>query len=138
MRPFDPHSTLLVSYSEYCHHSLDEETAAQRNQYYCPKSSGGLDKNPGSPGFQSSARPTLSNSGRLLVGDIPGYIQESFFSLRDFEVGWILGLPGPSPSHEGWRKSYLGWGTEGSQTILQFMPVLHIVGVKAELVPLCR
>lgn len=49
---------------------------------------------------------------------------------------WVLLTP--SPSHEGWSKGYLGWGAKCSQTILQFVSVLHILGIKAELVPLCQ
>lgn len=79
---------------------------------------------------------------RLLVGHVPGHKQESAPSslspLRDFERGWILGLPGPSPSHEGWKKGYLGRWAECSQSVLQFVSVLHVLSVKAELVPLCQ
>jgi len=37
---------------------------------------GGLDENPRSLGSQSGACPTLSNSERLLVGDISGHIHQ--------------------------------------------------------------
>lgn len=72
------------------------------------------------------------------MGKVPGHIQESFSSLRDLEVGCVLGLPAPSPSHGGWSKGYLAWGAKCSQTILQFVSVFHVLGVKAELVPLCQ
>lgn len=48
-----------------------------------------------------------------------------------FTSSWLL-------PYEGWRKGYLGQGAECSQAILQFVSVLHVLGVKAELVPLCQ
>lgn len=74
VRSFDPPSSPLVRCSEYCPRLLDTETAARRNRDPCSKSSGGPDMIPASPGSQTSACPTLSNSGRLLVAEAPWHV----------------------------------------------------------------
>lgn len=74
VRTFDPPSSPFVRCSEHCPLLLDTETVARRNQDPCPKSSGGPDVIPASPGFQTSACLTLSNSGRLLVADAPRHV----------------------------------------------------------------
>ena len=74
VRSFEPMSSPLVRCSEHCPLFLDTETAAWRNQDPCPKSSGGPDMIPASPGSQTNACPTLSNSGRLLVANAPRHV----------------------------------------------------------------